>query len=378
VNQVLVVAKTPAVRDQLKSLVQQSGVTVDVLEDFDPAILQITQDPPVLVLSENPPNDDIMAKLHETLKKHAPVTPLLLYIPECDSAVALKRMGEGAFDCLCPPLSAGDFLAAGKRAVSRLGRRLLTSKVVRRRAFWQQPPAVMGALFVLFILFVAYGFKHLWTAPYQLFKLGSEHPVAVAGADTHLWVADWSQQSVSEIKPKGDYLSIVDVYRFPDVQPVAVALAPYYAYTASPDGRLNRHRRDQKLSVTASEPGPGFAITGLAWDGEDLWSCDAETGKIYQHDARLNVKASFPAPVAKPAGLAWQKKNLWVADGEKNVLWKMTRDGASWRKQGPYDLEFFALQKNFKISGFTIWDGKAWFVSEDERTLVSHRLPEGK
>lgn len=376
-NQVLIVAKDANLREELRRLAQSAGVSADVLEDFEPALAQIQREPPVLVLAEDPPADEIMARLQNTLVKHAPVTPLILYLPERDGQRALKRMAQGAYDCLCPPLAAGDFLAAGKRAVSRLGRRLLTSRPVKRVAWWRQPTTYMLAGFATFIGLLFLGLYGLWAPPFQIYKLANDHPVAVAGSGDGIWVADWSQQNVTEMHVKGDYMSITEVHKLADYQPVNVVVTPYYVYTASVDGRLRRHRRDEGLTVTASAQGPGFAPGGLAWDGESLWSCDSETGKIYEYDARLAVKATLDSPVPKPAGLAWEGSRLWVADGEKNTLWVMSRQGTGWQKKGPYLLEVFAHNHHLKISGFTIWAGRIWFVSESDGVLVSHKMPQG-
>ncbi|HRY28424.1 MAG TPA: hypothetical protein P5079_00140 [Elusimicrobiota bacterium] len=377
-SQVLIVARDPAVRDQLKDVARQAGVTVDLLEDFDPAFAAIEREPPVLVFAENPPSDDVMEQLRKTLKVHAPVTPLLLYLPERNSALALKRMTEGAYDCLSSPVTPGDFLAAAKRSVSRLGRRLLTSRQVRPAVWWRRP-AVVAAFSVLMVAgFLVLGVLRFWSPPFQIFKLASDHPVAVGGDEDTLWVADWSQQNLTRVAVRGDYLSIVQVNRFEDFQPVASALAPYYAYTASADGRLRRHRLDDALSSVALVPSPGPSPSGLAWDGAALWSCDSYTGKIYEHDARLGVKNIFDGPAAKPVGLAWVDDTLWVADGEHNTLWRLNRTGVDWEKKGPFAPLVFAHNRNFQLSGFTVWKGSVWIVSEAGGVLIKERLPKVK
>jgi hypothetical protein len=375
-NQVLIIAKNPQIREQLLHVVRESGVTADVAEEFDPALAQIAKEPPMLVLSENPADDAVMEKLRATMDKHAPVTPMILYLPERDSRLAIKRMAEGAFDCLCPPMTPGDFLAAGKRSVSRMGRQLVSTQSLTPPAWWRRTTFLMTAGFMMFLVLLAMGLFGLWTPPFQLYKLASDHPVAVSGGDHDIWVGDWSQQNLTCLQVRGDYLSIVDVHKFADFQPVAAVVAPYYVFTASVDGRLRRHRREAGLPVTASVPAPGSAPSGLAWDGESLWLSDSESGKIFQLDSRLSVKDSFKSPADKPVGLAWYKDRLWVADGDRNALWSLARQGALWERRGPYSLEIFAHNKSLKLSGFTIWHNKIWFVSEGDGVLVRHRLPE--
>lgn len=373
-SQILLIAKDAKTRDELRLAALQAGVSVEPMEDFEPALAEIQKEAPVLVLAENPPSDEIMEKLVATLKSHAPVTPLLVYIHERDTTLALKRMTQGAYDCLCAPVAAGDLLAAGKRAVMRLGRRLLTSRVVRRKSFWERPAVLVPGVMAVLVL-VGVVLRGLWAPVFQTYKLGSDHAVALSGDADSLWVADWSQPSLTQFVPKGNFVSIVNVRKFGDMQPVAVSVAPYYIYTVSLDGNLRRHRRDEAFTVTASVPAPGPAVTGLAWDGENLWSCDAENAMIYQHDNKLEVIAKIPSPMPKPVGLAWAKKSLWVADGEKNVLWRLKRRGAEWQKTGPYTLEAFAQNKNLNLSGFTLWHGAAWFVSEEDGLLIKHKFP---
>lgn len=377
-SQVLVIARAAELRDQLTRAAEDAGVSVESVEDFEPALAKIATDPPVLVFSENPPDDDAMAKLRGALDKHAPVTPLVLYLPERDSALAIKRMSEGAFDCLCPPLKAGDFLAAGRRSAARLGRTLVSARTLNPPAWWRRTSFLMAAGTLVFLAFLALGLFGLWAPPFQLYKLASDHPVAVAADGGDVWVGDWAQQNLSRLQVRGDYVSIVDVFRFADFQPAAVAVAPYYVFTASVDGRLRRHRRDAGLPVTASVPGPASAPSGLAWDGQDLWMCDSETGKIFQLDARLTVKDSFKSPAEKPVGLAWADGRLWVADGADNAVWSLVRKGALWERKGPYVLEIFTHNKGLAMSGFTVSDGKVWFVSEKDGVLAVHRLPEEK
>jgi hypothetical protein len=247
---------------------------------------------------------------------------------------------------------------------------------VRPAPWWRHPILFMSLGLAAFLGLLGLGLLGLWTPPFQMYKLATDHPVSVAGDKDILWVADWSQQNLTGIRVQGDYISILQVQKMADFQPVAVAVAPFYLYTASADGRIRRHRKDESLAIVASVASPANAPSGLAWDGESLWSCDADTGKIYQHDPQMGVKISFKAPALKPVGLAWYKGALWVADGKDPVLWKMTLQGTEWKKEGPFLLEVFAHNNKLALSGFTIWKDRAWIVSESGGVLVQHRLPE--
>jgi hypothetical protein len=375
---VLIISPTPEAREQLVRAAREAGVPANVSESFDRGLASIETAAPALVVAEMPDSEDGLDKLKATLRARAPVTPFLAYLSERNTDMALKCMAAGAYDCLCPPLTAGDFLAAGKRAVWRMGRTLLTNRPYAETPWWRHPVFYTALGLAVFLGLLGLGLFGLWAPPFQMYKLATEHPVGIAGDQDMLWVADWSQQNLAAVHPQGDYVAIHNVVRMPDFQPVAVAVAPFYLYTAGADGRLRRHRKDDTFTVVASVEGPGHAMSGLAWDGESLWSCDADTGKIYQHDSMMDVKRSFTSPARKPVGLAWEGGALWVADAEARVLWRLTPDGAEWKKEGPFLLEIFNHNKNLALSGFTLWKGRLWIVSESGGVLIQHRVPEVK
>ncbi|HOW29011.1 MAG TPA: hypothetical protein PK876_10990 [Elusimicrobiota bacterium] len=378
-RQVLIIAPTPSVRDYLVNVSQQAGIVAEGIESYPAGIAQLEKDPPVLVVLENPLKDEDISKLTESLRLHAPVTPFIVYLPERNGELALRRMAQGAYDCLVPPVSAGDFLAAGKRAVSRVGRRLITDKTLLPPAWWRRPSLYVYAFLAMMAVLLGTGLYQWFTSTYRVYRLSSEHPTAVCGVQNEVWVTDWFQQILSRFRVKGGYLALEDMVKWGDFQPVAVAAAPYYVYTASADGHIRRHRRDENLPVVASVSSPGSAPSGLTWDGKTLWSCDSDTKKVYEHDNQLGVKNSFECPAQVPVGLAWHKDTLWIADGgDLPVLWRMVYKGSGFSSDGPYPLTIARKYKDLKISGFTIWKGRAWLVNETGRVLIQHKMPKGK
>jgi len=68
---------------------------------------------------------------------------------------------------------------------------------------------------------------------------------------------------------------------------------------------------------------PGLDPSGLAWDGEYLWSTDIDGAMIYRLDTQGNIIASFPSPGEFPRGLTWDGECLWNADGMDRIIYKL-------------------------------------------------------
>jgi len=86
-------------------------------------------------------------------------------------------------------------------------------------------------------------------------------------------------------------------------------------------GLIYKHAMDEKLSVISTYPSPGGMPYGLAWDGSNLWSIDYKAKKIYKHnmDDCLSVAQSFNAHSKYyPVGLAWDGSNIWSTDVDLN------------------------------------------------------------
>ena len=75
----------------------------------------------------------------------------------------------------------------------------------------------------------------------------------------------------------------------------------------------------------------GATPYGLTWDGSNLWSCDSSTnlGKIYKHnmDATLSIAATYNAPSNYPSGLTWDGATIWSCDYLTNKIYKHNMDG---------------------------------------------------
>lgn len=76
--------------------------------------------------------------------------------------------------------------------------------------------------------------------------------------------------------------------------------------------------------VLSSIPAPGPCITGLAWDGKNLWAVDHKTDLLYKIDEKTGkVLHTISSPGYRPAGLAWDGRHLWNADTLQNKLYRL-------------------------------------------------------
>jgi hypothetical protein len=123
-------------------------------------------------------------------------------------------------------------------------------------------------------------------------------------------------------------------------------------------------------------PAPGTNPTGLAWDGEVLWSADGQTGLLYKHGLDLRVIETMKSIVPSPTGLAWDgDKTLWIVGGNPLRAAKLVRkkNGVVW--EGPYALKNF-LPDDVPPSGIAVGFGRLWAVSGGTPHMVSRSIHE--
>ncbi len=81
----------------------------------------------------------------------------------------------------------------------------------------------------------------------------------------------------------------------------------------NPDGAI--YRVTTSGSIIESFTAPDTQPWDFAWDGVNLWMCDYWSDWIYQIDPVTHqVLFSFPSPITEPAGITWDGSHLWVCD----------------------------------------------------------------
>ena len=101
----------------------------------------------------------------------------------------------------------------------------------------------------------------------------------------------------------------------------------------------------------------GSKPVGLTWDGSNLWSCDMSTnpGKIYKHnmDATLSIAATYNAPSNYPSGLTWDGATIWSCDYVTDKIYKHNMD-ATLSIAATYDASVSSI-KGLAWDGEHIW-----------------------
>ena len=112
----------------------------------------------------------------------------------------------------------------------------------------------------------------------------------------------------------------------------------------------------------------GSKPVGLTWDGSNLWSCDMSTnpGKIYKHnmDATLSIAATYNAPSNYPSGLTWDGATIWSCDYITHKIYKHNMD-ATLSIAATYDAPG-------AIKGLA-WDGEhIWCCDDAQNRICKH------
>jgi len=81
--------------------------------------------------------------------------------------------------------------------------------------------------------------------------------------------------------------------------------------------------------VTQSHRAPGSFVTGLTFDGTNLWVADYKADKLFQVDPQTGrTLHAVPSPGFWPMGLAWDGTHLWNVDKERKMIFKIdSQDG---------------------------------------------------
>ncbi len=374
---ILVVGSSPREAHRLTKIFRSVKMAVEVAPSFDVAMERIIQEPPVLVIAQKPDRMETLQGLKATLQTNAPATPFIVTIPEAKMDVALSVMHMGAFDCVAKPYTSLDMLMASKRAGLKSGRMLFVRKL--------EPPkrqTVKIILALALILGLSVGTSKLRQGPPpDMMSLGSANLSGIQWEDRVLWVGDWFESTVTKyeagkgILPKSRTLQTKNIYKMQDGQPILICNTPDLMVTIAADLKIRIHQRNVGLPTFQTYAVPGVNPSGLAWDGKNLWSCDAQTNLLYKHGQDLRVIDTVKSIFPQPSGLAWDGTGLWVIGDQplKAAKLEWRKGGVVWR--GPASLNQL-LPEGVLPTGFSIGFGRLWAVSGGDPKIVSMPLPE--
>jgi sugar lactone lactonase YvrE len=129
--------------------------------------------------------------------------------------------------------------------------------------------------------------------------------------------------------------------------------------------------------VTQEFMSPGYFSTGLAWDGKYLWVADVDftstsyelySGKVYQVDPETGKTIHFiMAPGKSPQGLAWDGEYLWVSDNEDDMIYCISPgDGTV----------IHSFKSPANDPGGLTWDGDYLWVGDHAENKIYRVHPE--
>lgn len=81
----------------------------------------------------------------------------------------------------------------------------------------------------------------------------------------------------------------------------------------------------EKAFISTGEyDAPGSNISGIAWDGNNIWTCDETEGKIYKHDADLNVIQEYSIDFIKtPRAMVYTGTEWWIGNKDNYTVYKL-------------------------------------------------------
>lgn len=374
---VMLVGLAESEAKRLAKIYQKVNVACEVLSSIDTALDRIAADPPALVVAERPDRLEALHGLHSVLKTRAPATPYLVTMDRHDVPTALEGLRAGAYDCLSRPYKELDILAASKRATWRQGRMLFTAKVREKK----KPVRAIVLGMMLGVLVFLYGKRESMGPPPNNVMLGSAHLAGLQWEGRSLWVGDWFESTVTRYEVPVGFMKKArlpvakDLFRMADGQPILMCNTPDALVTVGSDLRLRRHQRVLGLPTVQTSDAPGPLPTGLAWDGERLWTCDAQTGLLYRLGGDLRVLEAVKSLFSRPVGLAWYEDALWVMGEEPLRLARMRLVGSRYVWDGPFPVKPMFVE-GMVPSGMAIGFGRLWMVSGGDPQMVSLPLDE--
>lgn len=364
---------------RLESIFRSVRVSTEAVVGLETALERIRQEPPVMVVVDRPATVTALEPLRETLAAHAPATAFIVVIPKPSADLAVAAMKAGAFDCVSSPPERFDLLATAQKAARSRHRTLIDHKIERPRKR-RLVPAVSALVATAFIA-VAVAVRD--GAPPERTSLGSVHLTGLQWAERELFVGDWLESTITVYRSNRGWrknaraLTRDRIYRLNDSKPILLCRTENALATVGFDLTLRTHHPSPDLPTLQSVKTPGPNPTGLAWDGDALWSIDAASGLLYRYSDDLNVLSTVKSVLPKPSGLTFDGEALWVFGGSPLEAVRLTFAGDFPMWEGPYRVRG-GLPEGLKPSGIAAGFDRLWFVGGGDPVLVSIGFDEMK
>lgn len=311
----------------------------------------------------------------------SPSTSVLVSLQTHSMRRAVELMAAGARDCIEPSVLDSDLEKILKQAIERA-----ENEPVRfppKIPFWKKKPFVMSLIFTLAFALGGTAFKIHYDRKKKAeaarqrylselqFPLPYSHPSAIAFQENYFWISDWYAQSIYKHEPDRNGFVMLAVYHLSDVNPVAIAWAESHLWVLSAGHKILKYAVSEKLKLRQSARSPGNNPSGMAFDGKYLWTSDTGTRKVYRHvlDDRLTVEAEFDYP-GTPVALFCDGNVLWSLDSAANRLIRHRVE------QGKLIAEesIQVSRPELKRVGATFDGERFWTLSEQPPLAIRHAM----
>ena len=81
---------------------------------------------------------------------------------------------------------------------------------------------------------------------------------------------------------------------------------------------------EKTFILTGEYSAPGSDISGIAWDGNNIWTCDETEGKIYKHDDEMNVIQEHIIDfIEAPRAMLYTGTVWWIGNRNNFMVYKL-------------------------------------------------------
>lgn len=176
--------------------------------------------------------------------------------------------------------------------------------------------------------------KNLWTGTPngQLFKMDTKGNIlagydigasntGLALAGKYIWYS--TQKGLYKLDLKGNKILSDDFSDLPDfITGLAWDGRDLWAIDRGNQSLIKLNNKG-KIAQTIPVPGGWALLDGLEWDGANFWMADAQTRTLIKFSKRGKVLATYQLPGANATDLAYDKGSFWIADIDDNVIRKI-------------------------------------------------------
>lgn len=200
-------------------------------------------------------------------------------------------------------------------------------------------------------------------------------PTGIAVHKGQAWICDFFSQTITSFRITQELIP-VRKFSFEGFIPVALCAGDEGLWSLGNDARVRLHVFDgDQHKVKALYDLEGQNLSGLAWDGESLWSCDWENKELVRIEVLdlAVIRERHPLDMKQPIGVVIDGHDVWVLDSETGTIHSYHRKAAGLELKRKVILPHFAPEMN-RPGGFG-GNGMALWITADKSGLVYRVRP---